>query len=131
MIEGRIEEDAGGDIGVVFDTKEISGTAFVDVFLFFGVQIEFAGIAVVVCPFVGAQAGGIVASHLETAGAVRSCAVELAGDHIVCCGKSTLEVRTYGGDEDDEQIFVGGANAHLCAGTDEQRTDGKVLAPLS
>ena len=55
----------GGDIGVVFDTKEISGTAFVDVFLFFGVQIEFAGIAVVVCPFVGAQAGGIVASHLE------------------------------------------------------------------
>ena len=40
------------------------------------------------------------------------------------------EVRTYGGDEDDEQIFVGGANAHLCAGTDEQRTDVKCCTTL-
>ena len=74
-------------------------------------------------PFVGAQAGGIVTSHFETSGAVRCSAVIFARDHVVCCGKSAFEVRPHRRDEDDKQVFVGWADAHLRTCADKQRAN--------
>ena len=60
--------------------------------------------------------------HLVASGAEWCSAVVLTYDNVVVCGKSALEVGAYRADKDDEQIFVGGVNAHLCACADEQRT---------
>ena len=73
--------------------------------------------------FVGAEARGVVTAHLEASRAERCGAVVFAHDDIVVRRKSALEVGTHGRYEHQQQVFVGGSNAHLCAGADEEGTD--------
>ena len=49
----------------------------------------------------------------------------VADDDVGVSGKTALEIRSYGSDEDEEAILRGGMYAYLCTGTDEQRTDVK------
>ena len=72
---------------------------------------------------IGAEAGGIVAAHLVHARAERCRAVVIADDYIRVCGKPAFEIRADGSHEDEEQVFRGGMDAHLCRHADEQRTD--------
>ena len=72
---------------------------------------------------VGAEAGGVVAAHLVAARAERRGAVVLADDDVVVRRKAAAEVGAYGRYENHEEILVGGVNAYLGSGTDEQRAD--------
>lgn len=78
----------------------------------------------------GTEAGCIVTAHLERTGTEWSRTVVLARDDVGSGGKSALEVRAYGRDEDQEQVLIGGFHAYLCAGTHQQRTDVERRAAL-
>ena len=111
------------DVGVVLDAEEVGGATLVHVFLLLGIQVELAGVALLMGQVVGEEAGGVVASHLILTRAKRSRAVVVADDDIGVGGEASLEIGSHGRDEDEEAVFLGGMHAHLCAGADEQRAD--------
>ena len=125
---GNGREDGGAfrrDVGVVLDTKEVGGTCFVDVFLFFAVEIKFARITQVMRFLVGAQAGGIVATDLETTCSKGSGAVIFANDNVRGAGKSTFEIRSNRGYENNKKVFVGRVNTNLRSRANEEWSDVK------
>ena len=72
---------------------------------------------------VGEERGSVVTAHLVLTSAERSRTVVVADNHVRISGEATLEVRAYGGYEDEEAVLLRGMNTNLSAGTDEQRTD--------
>ena len=79
---------------------------------------------------VGTQGSGIVATHLVDTGAQGCRAVKLAYDNIGIGGETALEVGTYGGYEDEEQVFLGGMHTHLSTGTYHEGTDVEACTAL-
>ena len=71
----------------------------------------------------GAEGSGIVATHLEDTGAERSGTVIFAGNDIGVGLETALEIGTYRGDENEEEVFVGRFNTNGNTGADEQRTE--------
>ena len=101
----------------------MGGTTLVAILLLLGVEIELRGVAVFVGYVVGLERSGIVATHLIDTGAEGSGTVVVAHDDVGVGREATLEVRAYGGNEDEEQIVVGGMHAYARRGADEQRAD--------
>ena len=120
-------QDAGalrGDVGTVLDAEEVGSAGLVDILLLLGVEIELAGVLAAVASFdVSLEGSSIVTTDFVDAGAQRSGAVVLAGDDIGVGLEAALEVRSNGGNEDHEQVLVGGLDTHGDAGADEQRTE--------
>ncbi len=113
-----------GYIDTVLDAEEVGGAGFVDILFLLGIEIELAGVLATVASFdVGFEGSGIVATDFVDTGAERGAAVVLAGDDIGVGFETALEVRSDGGDEDEEEVFVGGFHTHGDAGTDEQGTE--------
>ena len=110
-------------VGIVLDAKEVGSTTLVHVLFLLGIEIELACIALLVSNIVGSERSSIVATHLIYTCSERSRAVEITNDDIRVGRETTLEVRTYRSDENEEAILCGRMNTHLCAGTDEERTD--------
>ena len=75
------------------------------------------------CPFASTQTCGIVTTHFECAGAMRSCSVKFARNHKVSSSKASFEIRTNRSDKNDKQIFICRFHSHLRSSADEQRTD--------
>ena len=119
-------QDAGalrGDVGTVLDAEEVGSAGLVDIFLLLGVEVELAGILATMAGLgVGLEAGGVVTTDLVDTGAEGGGAVILAGDDVGVGLEAALEVGSHGGDEDEEEILVGGFHTHGDAGADEQRT---------
>ena len=123
---GDARQDAGTlgrDVRILLYAEEIGGTALVDVLLLLCVEVELATVAQVVSHLVGTKAGSVIATHLVDTRAKGRAAVVLADDDIRIGGKASLEVRPHRSYEDDEQVFLGGMYAHLCAGAYQQGTD--------
>ena len=79
---------------------------------------------------VGSERCSIVATHLVDTGSERSRTVVVAYDDVRVCRETTLEVRSYRCDEDDEHVLFCRTNAYLCRCTDEERTDVECCAAL-
>ncbi len=94
------------------------------IFLLLGVEIELAGILTAVASFnVSLEGSSIVATNLVNAGAEGSGTVVLAGDDVGVGLEAAFEVRTYGSNEDHEEILVSGFHTYLSASTDEKGTE--------
>ncbi len=112
-----------GDVGTVLDAEEVGSAGFVDIFLLLGVEIELAGILTAMASFdVGLEGSSVVTTDFIDTGAEGSGTVVLAGDNVRVGFETALEVRSDGGDEDEEEVLVGGFDTHGDAGADEQRT---------
>lgn len=102
----------GGDVDAVFDGKEVGGAAFVEVFLLFGVEVEYGRVSEFVGVFAGNHSSGVVATGFESSGAFWCDTVVFAHDADVGGLETGLEVWPYGGNEDDEEVFGGGFYAY-------------------
>ena len=113
-----------GDVGTVLDAEEVGSASLVDIFLLFGIQVELAGVLATVASLdVGFEGSGIVTTDFVDTGAEGGTAVVLAGDDVGVGLEAALEVGSHGGDEDEEEVFVGRFHTHGDAGTDEQGTE--------
>ena len=119
-------QDAGtlrGDVGTVLDAEEVGSTGLVDILFLLGVEVELAGVLAAMASLgVGLEGSSVVAADLVDTGTQRSTTVVLAGDDVWVGLEAALEIRSHGGDEDEEEILVGGLHTHGDAGADEQRT---------
>lgn len=121
----------GCDVNAVFDGKEIGGTAFVEVFLFFGVEVENGRVSEFVGVFASNHSSGVVATGFESSGSFWCNTVVFAHDADVSGLETGFEVGSYGGDEDDEEVFggcfyaYGGSHSNL-EGTNVERSTSAV-----
>ena len=114
----------GGHIDTVLDAEEVGSASLVNILLLLGVQIELAGVLATMASLgVGLEGSGVVATDLVDAGAEGGGTVVLAGDDVGVSLETALEVRSNGGNEDEEEVLVGGFDTHGDAGTDQERTE--------
>ena len=102
---------------MIFDSKEIGRTAFVNLFFLLCIEIEFAGIALFMRDLVCFKAGGIISTYLIYTCTQWSRTVELANDDVIGAGKTALEIRADRSNQNKEKIFAGRMNADLWAGS--------------
>ena len=70
----------------------------------------------------GTERCRIVAAHLKCAGAQRCCTVIFAGDNVGSGLEAAFEIRTYGSDEYQEEVFFCRLYTYLCGDADLQWT---------
>ena len=73
----------------------------------------------------GTQTGCIVTTYLINTCSERSRTIVLTSNHVRSSSKTTFKVWTYRSNKDQEHIFTGRTNPHLCTRSDQQRTNIK------
>ena len=106
----------------LLDTEEVGRATLLDILTLGSVQIEHIGKALVVRLNTRVDRCGIVTARLDVTRTLRCSAVVVAVDHHVNRLETTLEVGAHGRRKDDQRVLLGGTNAQLRAGADQQRT---------
>ena len=105
------------------DAQEVGGAELVDILVFDGVEVEVNGEAFVVADLVRKKGCAVVATHLDSACAVRSRAIEVIHHQSADGLEAAFVVGADGHHQDDEGVFIGLIHANLRASADEQGTD--------
>ena len=119
--DGAVE--LGGDDGAIDLEEDVHGADFLDVLALHAVQPQNLGVTGVVGLLLGDQGSGVVAAGLGIAHAAADSADVLILDPDAHGSQTGLVVSAGGGQDDHEQVGLGGSNAQELIGGDDEGTD--------